>query len=288
MLRDPNPSSTWPSLLAAGHEFRQLGVLEIQEPFQYDEVASIEAEFAKINESAVRLAAIAKRLSSEARSLDTASTSGNLAAIGKARNAIALIATDARDLFETIGLFREDPLARAVGTRRFLMEVLDVAEQIGLGSARLSGLSILAFPNRLTVDEKGIKLGRKTITSVRPSALARLLKVDADKARRAPAGFIEALKDAYEVKSPSSSTAVPLAELYHLLTLMPEMRRAYSELDFVRDLSIIDAYGPHVSRDGKRLTFVASTSTRMGKGYRSVSPSGDEVTYNSIRFIDPA
>ena len=205
----------------------------------------------------------------------------------KARAAIAAIGLDAQGLIESVSAFSEDPLARGIGSRRFLEEVVEAANSIGLKSARVAGPSILAFPNRLTVDEKGLKIGRKVIASIRPTAIAQLLKADAEKAQAAPSGFIDALRAAYDARATSESSPVALSEIYELLTLMPHVRKDYPESDFIRDLSMIDAFGPYnAKKDGKRISFVASTSTRMGKGYPGVSPSGEEVTYGSIRFLD--
>lgn len=264
----------------------QFEVTTIQEPLEYGETPAIEATFAEIADSAVLLGELAKSLGTEAKKLESASASGNLTTLRKARQSIEALAASARDVLRVINSFDEGPVIRSVGSRRFLQEIVDAAAAMNFDSIRLSGLSILAFPNRLTVDEKGVKIGKKSIASIRPSALAAILKSDADRARTTPSGFIDALRDAYEQKCPTGSAPVPLSDVYELLTLMPEVRKGYPESDFVRDLSVIDAFGPHTSKDGKRISFVASTTTRMGKGYRAVSPSGDEVTYGSIRFVD--
>ena len=264
----------------------RLEVKTIQEPLEYGEAPAIEATFAGIADSGRRLGDLAKSLGAEAKKLEAASALGHLAILRKARQSIEALAAEARDVFGVIESFDEGPVIRSVGSRRFLQEIVDAALAINFEAVRLSGLSILAFPNRLTVDEKGVKIGRKPVASIRPSALAAMLKADADRARTTPPGFIDALRDAYEQKCPSGSSPVPLSDVYELLTLMPEVRKGYPESDFVRDLSVIDALGPYTSKDGKRISFVASTTTRMGKGYRAVSPSGDEVTYGSIGFVD--
>jgi hypothetical protein len=253
---------------------------------EYEDEPSCEAAFAQIEATADRLETAAKRLGAEAKKLSTAATVGNLPALRKARVALAQAASETTASIVEASKIDEEPLSRAVGSRGFLQEIIDKAAEIGF-TARLSGLAILAFPNRLTVDEKGLKIGRKAVTSVRPSAVAALLKRDGEKSKDAPRGFIDSLSAAYDAKCPDGSRPVALAEIYELLTLLPESKKAYTESDFVRDLSVIDAYGPHRSRDGRQISFPAATSARMAKGFLSVSPSGDEVTYVNLRFIKP-
>ena len=259
----------------------------IQEPLVYDVAPAVEATFSSIQNISQGLIEFARAFGVEAKKLEGASTSGTFTSMRKSRVAISKACLDLQLLVDKLEAIDDGPLARSIGSRSFLQEIVDAAIAIGYQDARLSGLSILAFPNRLTVDEKGVKIGRRAVTSLRPTALAALLKADAEQARKAPPGLIDALRDAYLQKCPDGALPVPLSEIYEMLTLLPEVRKSYPEDTFVRDISVIDAYGPVMSKDGKRIAFVAATATRMGKGYRAVSPTGDELTYGSIRFIDP-
>ena len=261
----------------------------IQGSLDYGDATSCEAEFEKLSEAARALILISKELLVESKKLEAASASGDLTALKKIRTAISSVAKKASEASETISGFDTERISAAIGSRQFLSEVVEAADSVGITTARLFTGGVVAFPARLSVDEKGVKIGRKPVSSVRPTALAALLKVELAKARPVPPGFLDGLCNAYDVvarqAAMGASPAVPLSDVYEILTLLPEVRKGYLESDFIRDLSMVDAYGPHKATDGRKLALVASTSTRMGRGYRSMTPEGIEQTYYSIRFV---
>jgi hypothetical protein len=167
-------------------------------------------------------------------------------------------------------------------------EVIALAEANGLGGVREVNGELFSFPLIVRVDagDSSVLMGKKRERGIRPSHVVSLLK----QARQGQAGLsaaqlLPALERAYLLQTKGiSGVAVPLREVYEVLTLRPGQSREYPELDFLVNIYVLDRSGPHTTKTGHRLSFPASTTTRSGRGFQFVTEQGEEKVYSAIRF----
>ena len=146
---------------------------------------------------------------------------------------------------------------------------------------------------RFEPKERGVRIDKKLYTRIAPKFLVKILanlqrRPRTDNSQR----FIEVLLDGYQLlrakKGPRAAEDLSLKEIYEILTLLPETRRSYTELDFVRDIYFLDASGVLKTRDGHQLRLHASTAIRQARGlYRFVTREGKEKVYAHISFTQP-
>jgi hypothetical protein len=238
-----------------------------------------------------RVAAAQKALAAAQRQLRQAaeaSRQGNLRDLPKLLDGAA----------EAAGTFAESVLdARrswAFDGRSHLEEGAYMAELIGsAGAGGLDGVrevdgQLYSFPVVVKVEARdlSLKVGKRTLRGVRPSAVVALLR----RLRTQPAKdnlrpLLVAFERAYLAASGGQDgIAVPLRRVYELLVLRPGQGREYTEIDFLLDVYRLDRGGLQVTPAGRELSLPASTGTKGGKGTRFVSETGEERYYSSIRF----
>lgn len=153
---------------------------------------------------------------------------------------------------------------------------------------------LIAFPSvlRIVPGQRCVEVDRKKVTALRPSYLVNLLrKSQSKKPRFTPERFLETLHAAYRlvVAGEPEGTGVTLDKVYAALTLMPDVRRDYTQTDFGRDIFFLDRSQVQRTRTGARLSFPASSGTRGSRRtFQFVSPEGERVSYYGVRFIEEA
>jgi hypothetical protein len=154
---------------------------------------------------------------------------------------------------------------------------------------------LIAHPSivRVAPDRRAVRIDRKQVSTIRPTHLAALLQANQQKPTRSNGrNFIEAIHTAYTMliggQSPlrppegGQSTAVPLARIYELLTVMPGASREYSRTDFARDLYRLDVEGPKATRNGAQLHFHSGRQSNIA----FVAPDGHLLTYHNVAFSE--
>jgi len=242
--------------------------------------------FCDLEASAKRLQVIAKALTAAARKLAAASETGETKALLRSYQSVTRGVAEVKETGEALALIEIDKLVSDFSAPHFLSEILEAASRLGLSGLRVSRSSLLSYPHRVEfTTSAGYRLGRRTITAMRPTVIARTLQDERNKTVAAPATLLETLHKAYVLLTNGNfGISVLLSEVYDLLTLLPEAKKAYSEDEFIRDVGMLDEHGPRSTRDGARISFPAATSARLNRGYTSVNSKGDEVLYASIRF----
>jgi hypothetical protein len=179
---------------------------------------------------------------------------------------------------------------------RYADELVARAERAGL---RISPQDnrLYCYPVLLRVlpSDRAVLIDKARERRLRPSVLVDVLRdLQNRRPRFRPGEFLEALYRAYEVAARQKpgrldgAPAVPLLELYELLTILPGSAREYSRQEFARDVYLLDQSGQTETRDGARLEFHASTGTKLGRGSLTViSQSGQEKRYWAISFSRP-
>ncbi|MBI4596484.1 MAG: hypothetical protein HY730_08935 [Candidatus Tectomicrobia bacterium] len=180
----------------------------------------------------------------------------------------------------------------------FIKEVLAIAEQKGVRiferDDRLYCYPVLI---RILPAEWSVQIDKTKEKKLRPSVLVNKLKELQKKPPRfRPEGFLEALHTAYQktvqLKNkglPLSGTVISLLEIYELFTLMPGQSREYSKQEFARDIYLLDRSGTVATRDGSKVSFPASTGTKIpSRTLNVINEYGEEKRYYGIAFTKEA
>jgi hypothetical protein len=177
---------------------------------------------------------------------------------------------------------------RWLGSGAYASEVIALAKAKGLGGVREVNGELLSFPLIVRIDapDNSVVMGKRRERGIRPSHVVGLLTQARQKQTAASAvQLLPALEHAYLLQTKGQAgVAVPLREVYDVLTLRPGQSKEYTELDFLVAIYILDKGGPHTTKSGYRLSFPASTTTRSGKGYQFVTEQGEEKVYSAIRL----
>lgn len=180
----------------------------------------------------------------------------------------------------------------------FVKEVLDTAEQKGVRiferDDRLYCYPVLV---RVLPAEWSVQIDKSKERKLRPSVLVNKLKELQKKPPRfRPEVFLEALYAAYQkavqLKNkglPLSGTVISLLEIYELFTLLPGQSREYSKQEFARDIYLLDRSGTVATRDGFKVSFPASTGTKLpSRTLNIINEAGEEKRYYGIAFTKEA
>jgi hypothetical protein len=178
----------------------------------------------------------------------------------------------------------EDYLASGAYTR----ELLEEAEKQSLGIYQQEGF-LACYPSLLRVQarERALLVDRKVSRDLRPSLLVkRLLTIQKQPPKFAPAAFLEVLLRAYDFHKAGRGVVLPLLDLYETLTLLPQARRDYTQQEFARDLYLLDGSGVRNTKDGTpfRLHPGATAAKNRSKLLIVVTREGVERTYYGIEF----
>ncbi len=145
---------------------------------------------------------------------------------------------------------------------------------------------LAAFPVIIQIQpaQRSVKLDSARVSGLRPSHVVRQITAKQKNAGAKPQQFIELLYRAYQRAIATSALGVKLLDLYELLTLHPEARRAYSRAAFQRDVFLLDASGIRITKSGASVSFSAAAGVKRGQGYVFLPPSGTPKYYLYVRF----
>ena len=246
----------------------------------------LEDAFAGLELGVLRMQNAIKALAAELRKFEDAAKKGNISAIRKAKEAVRSRFSELSEATKRMDEADIESIARGIGDQNHLEEVVKAATALGLKDLRIVKNAILSYPHRVLFESATTyRLGYRVASDLRPSVIAKALKEERDKASSIAPSFLESLRAAYLlVGKGQSGISVALSDIYNALTMLPTTKKTYSEADFIRDIGILDEVGPKVSKDGFRVSFPASTSARMNRGYAAVNSKGHEVPYASLRF----
>lgn len=179
----------------------------------------------------------------------------------------------------------------------YLAELMAEAARQGVTIIERDG-RLSAFPLVLKLDAKapGVRVGRKMVRSIRPSALVKSLKAAQQAGRFNAAGFLEQLWRAYQHLLPSGwkpqdgsdGPIVSLSRIHALLTLLPAAAADYPREAFVCDLLRLNREPDTRTRAGLGFTLPASTGSKGADRLTVYDERGGEHIFVGIRFLPPA
>lgn len=264
----------------------------------------LEQAFADVEGAAEAALKSAKDLEGLARRLQNAAKQGNIAAIkreqdrlGDALSALGENVSVAADSW-TLDEADEEACIRD----GYADELREAAAERGLTLHERDG-RLFASPSivRPLPGERAVRIDRKQDSAIRPSRVAQLLAENQKKPGKYPvARFLEALYAVYVdiVRGDESASrlmpgkqgrVVPLARIYRLFTSLPGQRRDYTNVDFARDLYLLETSGVTTTKSGAAASFPASTGMRNPKAgdvFTFVDSDGRDAQYYAVRFTE--
>lgn len=260
---------------------------------------NLEQAFSDAEKTAESARKSATGLATQAKALERAAKSGNIAAIWREQSKLdeALIGLQQEVRNAVSSWPYTDEEVEQYLKERYADELKDAAGGVGVKIYERDGI-LISYPSivRVLPRESAVRVDRKRISTIRPTHLADLLLKNQTRSSGFPsARFLESLYTVYtEIVSGESTgrtvkdmgRVVPLANIYKLITALPGAAREYDRSDFARDLYILDADGPRQTRKGATVSFPSSTGTRGRSSdlFIFVGPEGQSVEYYGIRF----
>jgi len=251
---------------------------------------TVEEACAKVVQAADDLNALAKKLLAASSALRKAAMVGNSGAIAAQSQALAdlgpLVADGARTASRSWA-FSPDSLSAYMDTG-YRSELTSRSASLGVTLDSLED-RFVAFPVVVEVQGKAraVKLNGKRAAGVRPSFLAQQIKALQAKSGSKPEQFIELLyAAAVRVNRENLGVSgVLLNDVYELLTLHPEAKKAYSRADFARDLYTLDSSEISQTKRNATVSFSGATGTRGGvKLFTVIGPDRYPRHYVTVRF----
>ena len=262
---------------------------------------SLEQAFSDTEKAAESALKAAKGLGTQARALERAAKSGNIAAIKREQSKLAEALSSLQQEVQNAASswpFTDEQVEQYL-SERYIDEFQNAAAGVGLKVYERDG-NLISYPSivRVLPREKAVMVDRKKNSAVRPSHLAELLLKNQTKTSGfSSSRFLESLYTVYSgILSRGESgrlvknegVVVPLINIFKLITALPGAEREYDRSDFARDLYMLDAEGPRKTRRGATVSFPSSTGTRRRSTdlFTFVGPQGQSVTYYGIRFSE--
>jgi hypothetical protein len=254
--------------------------------------------FEKGFDQAERAGATAERAAqavvAASRQMKRAAADGNIAALRKSADRLAQTVEAAKqEVANARSAWPFTPEEEEAYLREtYANELRTVARNAGLEMRELDG-RLIASPSvlRVAAADRAVQIDRRKVPALRPSRVVAALKANqASKPKLNSARFLETLYRAYKLLGGKDDTGTTqaLMKMYQAMTLLPGTRSDYSELDFSRDLYLLDRSGLRETTSGARFSLPASTGTRNPTGtFKFMAPDGEMITYFGIRFTEP-
>lgn len=245
-----------------------------------DALRALDERLASLGQDA---ASLTKRLKEVQESSKLGDLSQLAARLDAVRAAARSLADNARHLQWTF------PNDQRISDGSYVHELAAAARDAGLSGVRIVNGEVFAFPNIVRVDKanpSALLIGKRRLRAMRPSYVAAVLVRARSRFRSVPdKELLQAVEKAYLIRTGGNGgVAIPLAEIYELLTLRPGQAREFELVEFLLAIYTLDKTGPHRTRAGRTISFPASTATRGGKGFQFVTEAGEEKLYSGVRF----
>jgi hypothetical protein len=228
---------------------------------------ALEPELEALDATLHRLTAAIAQLAKGLRRAQEAARLGQVKDLPKLLLQVRSSAAAAAESSRELGW--EFDVRRWLSSGAYTKEVIALAKAKGLGGVREINGELLSFPLIVRIDapDNSVVLGKRRERGIRPSHVVGLLAQAREKKVEASAvQLLPALERAYLLQTKGhAAVAVPLREVYEVLTLRPGQAKDYT-------------------KGGYRLSFPASTTTRSGKGFQFVTEEGEEKVYSTLRL----
>jgi hypothetical protein len=263
--------------------------------------STFEQGFAEAERAAEQAHRAASRLGTQIKQLQKAAKLGDIAAL---RRAVERVAAALDALRDDVANAREAwPFSPADEVdymeAKYIDELRALSRESGLALYERDG-NLVCSPSIVRVQAEGrsVRIDRRRVVAIRPSALVEELRANQKKPQRFRSDqFMESLYDAYRLVAGTETTrrvkqasfqgpVIQLERIYQALTLAPGASKEYDRSDFARDLYLLASSNVCQTRSGAQLSLPASTGTKGGRLFSFVAPDGEVVNYYGIRFTE--
>ncbi|MGQ0678308.1 MAG: hypothetical protein ACT4OM_01385 [Actinomycetota bacterium] len=239
------------------------------------------------------VAAALKEAASVTKELKKAKAAAGTGQIKDLRRALESAEVLAGQLADSAGLLRrgfEFDEVSHMNSGAYSSELLETARSQGVSMFE-EDERLLCYPSLVKVIpvDAAIEVDRKRDKRLRPSVVIRLLKQAQERGPSfKPEPFLEALASAYDLvvtgQQKGRAAVVRVQDIWSILTLLPGQSREYSKQEFARDLYLLDQSGCSSTRDGRQLSFHASTGTKGAGTLTTVARNGQPQRYWGASF----
>jgi hypothetical protein len=252
---------------------------------------TFEAGFADVERAAVAAEKVIGLLSGAIKQLHRASSEGDIYKVRKsADRLVTILESTSQEVQNARSAWPFTPEAEEQYLREsFAAEVIERAKSENLQiQQRDEGLVVFPSILRILPSDRAVRINRKRVPSVRPSAIVKKLKAAQSRKPKSPEAVLETLHRAYRLLvGKEYGKTITLASIYDALTMLPGSTASFDQTDFVRDLFLLDRSGVTRTKSGAVCSLPASTGTKTARNtYFFVAPDGETVTYYGIRFTE--
>jgi hypothetical protein len=214
---------------------------------------------------------------------------GDLAALSRAIQTVRVTLRELEPGLDQAGAIVSRNYAESMRSGDFAREVVASAARQNLSGVRVVHGVVFSFPVVVVPqpDKLAVRLGKKLVRMLRPSALVAQLQSLRTRRSSGPrlAKLLDAIERAYiDAAGGRTNIAVKIQDIYERLTPLPDQKREYGELDFISDLYALERENVLLTANRRVISFPASTGTRGGNAIRLTTESGEERLYSSVRF----
>ena len=252
---------------------------------------TFESGFADAERSAAAASKVIGLLAGAVKQLQKATAEGDIARLRKASDRLGTILESTRQEVENACAawpFTPEQEEQYL-KEQYAAEMTEQARTEGLQiQQRDEGLVVFPSILRILPSERAVRINRKKVASVRPSAIIKRLKAAQARKPKTPESFLEVLHRAYRMLVGNEyGKTITLTSIYDALTMLPGSTALFDQTDFVRDLFLLDRSGVTRTRSGASFSLPASTGTKTARNtYSFVAPDGEHITYYGIRFSE--
>jgi hypothetical protein len=255
-----------------------------------DNKPTLEGALDEARKSALEVASQAGRLVAAGKRAAKAAEVGDLKALRQVLANLVDVADQAVRAAGGWAFATEADEEEYLGDGRYQKELLTAAKDAKVGLFPVDGV-LACFPSlvRINAKDRAVAIDRKPFRFVRPSyVVAHLRAVQNKPGRFNPGALLESLHSTYEfglAKKQGASRVASLTDLYKILTLLPTVKKDYSQQEFARDLFLLEESGVVETKSGARIRFHAATGTKSpGQLMRIVDRNGKERLYSAVEF----
>jgi hypothetical protein len=249
--------------------------------------AGVESAFAAIERSLTGIKTAAGALAKKAGSAAAPAKKGDIEKLRASSGEVFRLRERLIEELRALEHALDFDFAAALKSPRYGADVSHAAAALKLSHVRGLEGRIYAYPLVVIPDGTRLTIDKKTVTALRPAALAALLAAELAKKPSSTLNraFVDAIEEVYlGLTEGAYARSVPMAEVHEKLTPLPDHRRAYPLNSFAADLHALEVKGLVRGKRGRTISFPASTSLRAVQAVRLIGADGIERVYASVRF----
>lgn len=175
----------------------------------------------------------------------------------------------------------------------FEKQLLKACKAEGIDVRKTDSLVYEMFPNKVTINQntQDVTIDKKKVSSLRPVAIASLIKATQEKMKKASfneGGFLKDLENAYDLvilkkKKKDTEAEIPLNDIYRMMVPIARLKKEYDIQSFAFDIARLYRSGLREAPDGRTLDL--GPSRNNNNAIRVLNEEGKEEFFAMIRFI---